>query len=85
MTDPHWCCMDCGKDTDASEEYYMLRNPLWRQAVKRPHRKGMLCLDCVEIRLGRPLNAEDFTEAPVNAQQAAICPALARRLSTPRA
>jgi hypothetical protein len=77
--------MDCGKDTDASQEYYMLRNPLWRQVVERPHRKGMLCLDCVELRLRRPLNADDFTEAPVNAQQAAVCPALARRLSTSRA
>src|SRR5262245_59046254 len=79
--DPHWCCIDCGKDTDSSQEYYMLHDDLWRQLVRRPHRKGMLCLDCAERRLGRDLNAADFKNVPVNAQQAKVCPALARRLS----
>jgi len=59
----------------------MLRDDLWRQLVRRPHRKGMLCLDCAERRLGRDLNEADFKKVPVNTQQAKICPALARRLS----
>lgn len=74
-----WLCMDCGKDTNKSEEYYMLWHKVWR----RIHYKinGMLCLNCAERRLGRPLNSGDFTKAPVNIKQAAICVELAARLA----
>jgi hypothetical protein len=60
-TDNNWLCLDCGKDTLHSKgDYYMLRNRLWRQLVPREQRHGMLCLACVESRLGRPLVSEDF-------------------------
>jgi hypothetical protein len=78
-----WHCMDCAKDTDSAQEFYALRDDLWRMIVRRPRRGGMLCLNCVERRLGRPLHRLDFKPVPVNAGQAAVCQALADRLARP--
>jgi hypothetical protein len=58
MRDSHWLCLDCSKDT--FDEYYGVRDYLWRRAVDRSQRHGMLCLSCLEQRLGRLLRAEDF-------------------------
>jgi hypothetical protein len=33
MRDPNWLCLDCSKDT--FDEYYGVRNHLWRRAVDR--------------------------------------------------
>lgn len=72
-------CMDCGKDTNRSQKYYMLKYKLWRAI----HYKidGMLCLACAEHRLGRPLVRDDFSRAPVNEGQARVCPELALQLA----
>jgi hypothetical protein len=51
-------CMDCGVDTDAIDESYMIHDDLWRAAV--PSEAGMLCVGCCERRLGRRLRREDF-------------------------
>jgi hypothetical protein len=75
---PQWPCMDCGSDTYASEEYYSLRDEVW--ALINPGIDGKLCLECAEIRLGRSLTPEDFTNDPINEAQARLCPSLARRL-----
>jgi Protein of unknown function len=61
MNRNNWLCLDCGKDTfENNEDYYFLRNRLWRRLVAREQRHGMLCRACVERRLGRPLVTEDF-------------------------
>jgi hypothetical protein len=61
MNEIHWLCLDCGKNTFLhNDDYYMLRNKLWRQLVPREQRHGMLCLSCVSVRLGRPLQPDDF-------------------------
>lgn len=73
-----WLCMDCTKDTYESEEYYMLWYRVWRSINYKI--EGMLCLICVEKRLGRGLTGADFSKAPINERQAKICPALADRL-----
>ena len=41
----NWLCLDCGKDTfENNDDYYMLRNRLWRQLVPREQRSGnLLC------------------------------------------
>ena len=72
-------CLDCGVDTYKIEQYYMLRNGVWRSINFK--RSGMLCLACAERRLGRPLAAPDFASVPVNAKQALLCPELALRLA----
>ena len=71
-------CMDCGMNTRATGEYYLLKDPLWRRV--NPLIFGLLCLGCAEDRLGRPLCRADFSSAPLNARWAAVCPQLARRL-----
>ena len=75
---PEKYCLDCGKNTFKAEEYYMIHNHLWRRA--NPKVRGMLCLDCLEKRLGRELRPADFTDAPVNEMQAKLCHALEIRL-----
>lgn len=55
-------CLDCRRDT--SDEYYMVHDELWLEA--NPDDDGMLCVLCLEARLGRQLTAADFTDAPVN-------------------
>ena len=60
MDKSNWLCLDCGKDTLRTDDYYMLRNKLWRELVPREQRHGMLCLACVSKRLDRPLRPEDF-------------------------
>jgi len=67
MRDSNWLCLDCSKDT--FDEYYGVRNHLWRRAVDRSQRHGMLCLSCLERRLGRYLRLEDF-KRPVSEQVA---------------
>jgi hypothetical protein len=57
-------CLDCKINTDAIDEYYMLRNEVWAEA--NPDIDGQLCISCVEHRLGRTLTAADFTDRRVN-------------------
>jgi hypothetical protein len=75
-----WLCLDCTKDTDTSQEYYMLKLKIWKSI--NPKIDGMLCLSCAEKRLGRKLVHRDFTLTPVNFGQARVCPALAERFFT---
>ena len=58
-------CMDCGINTRIIDEYYTLKDKMWLTA--NPRNKGMLCIGCVEQRLGRMLTQEDFRmEVPIN-------------------
>ncbi|QFG12256.1 Hypothetical Protein OBI_RACECAR_152 [Arthrobacter phage Racecar] len=57
-------CMDCPVNTHYIHEYYMVQFDLWYSVV--PSGEGMLCIGCLEDRLGRELTTEDFIEAPVN-------------------
>ena len=64
---PHkgWYCKDCNKNTFESSEvdYYMLTHELWDRIGVGD---GMLCIACVEERLGRKLKAEDLLDCPLN-------------------
>ena len=53
-------CIDCGKDTNLYGEYYMVADELWSAAGMVPF-GGMLCLACLEKRIGRELTPADFT------------------------
>jgi hypothetical protein len=56
-------CKDCGINTLYSEEYYMVKDSIWKTyGVNR----GMLCIGCLETRLGRTLTANDFSDVPIN-------------------
>ena len=58
-------CADCGIDTSAADEYYMLHDRVWRKAAGKDI-EAMLCIGCVETRLGRKLTPRDFTKCAVN-------------------
>lgn len=57
-------CMDCDVDTGKIGEHYMLIDATWNQI--HDSNKGMLCIGCVETRLGRPLTKSDFNDSHVN-------------------
>lgn len=58
-----FACQDCPQDT-LGGDYYMVHNELWDRV--HPSGDGMLCLPCLEKRVGRRLRLSDFTDAPVN-------------------
>lgn len=65
--DPFWdnfLCIDCKVSTLFTNEYYMVNINLWLTA--NPKKGGMLCISCLEGRVGRELHSGDFTSAPIN-------------------
>jgi hypothetical protein len=63
-------CSDCGAPTLSAEpgvraEYYMVHNEVWAAAGAKPA-DMVLCIGCLEKRLGRQLTPEDFSEAKLN-------------------
>lgn len=70
-------CQDCLKDT-GGDDYYMVTDEVWDAA--HPSNAGMICLACLETRIGRGLHRLDFIDAPINhwnAKVQAICLATA--------
>ena len=65
-----FACLDCGVDTAAIDEYYMVTDEVWASAnpADDPDEPGagMLCIGSLERRLGRKLTPSDFTDCPVN-------------------
>jgi hypothetical protein len=58
--------LDCKRDTYKMNEYYMVINRTWRKA--NPAEDGMLCIGCLEERLGRQLSHHDFLWCPLNVE-----------------
>lgn len=62
-------CVDCGTDVCPTEvgraEFYMVHDPVWAAAGIAPN-GGCLCVGCLEARLGRHLDADDFANVPMN-------------------
>jgi len=58
-----WDCVDC--DTNTSYEHYFVKNEIWHGLAKMTE-VGMLCVGCIELRIGRKLSPEDFTDAHIN-------------------
>lgn len=54
-------CQDC----NCHDEGYMVEEGIWL-AAHPAGKKGLLCLHCLEVRLGRPLAPNDFTNALIN-------------------
>ena len=57
-------CKDCRVDVRQLGEWYMVHDHTWAQAGTC--QRGYLCIGCLETRIGRQLNAADFTDVPVN-------------------
>jgi hypothetical protein len=50
--------------TNCNGEYYMVHDDVWSSAFSK--KRGMLCIGCLESRLGKLLTKDDFTAAPLN-------------------
>lgn len=61
-------CLDCHVDTGKIGEHYMLKDDVW--LTIHGSKNGMICLGCVEKRLGRCLTSDDFNDSHVNRPQA---------------
>lgn len=70
-------CDDCRKNVHRLGNYMVLRAAIWLKVKpdaeqKYPGRSngysynGMLCLKCIERRLGRQLRHDDFAALPIN-------------------
>lgn len=59
-------CIDCTVNTFENDEYYMVQFELWETYGVE---EGMLCIGCLEDRMGRQLTSEDFIEAPINHEE----------------
>mgnify|MGYP001608719832 CR=1 FL=1 len=57
-------CLDCGIDTGKIHEHYFVHTILWLKAAGSIH--GMLCVNCMEVRLGRRLQKSDFPNVGIN-------------------
>ena len=57
-------CAACSVNTLHINEYYMVTDEVWLTAW--PDKRGMLCIGCLEDRLGRQLTSDDFTDAQIN-------------------
>lgn len=70
-------CLDCRIDTGKIHEHYMLVDSTWFSI--HASNQGMLCIGCVEKRLGRALVSSDFNNSHVNNPK--LYPMSARLLS----
>lgn len=52
-------CLDCGLHVIRAGHWYMVHDEVWEQTGLDKH-GGVLCLDCLEHRLGRAVSEEDF-------------------------
>jgi hypothetical protein len=65
-------CADCCVGTFTIGEYYMVKDAVWEQAWAGRRKSWqqiddqILCIGCLEKRIGRTLMACDFIDAPVN-------------------
>ena len=59
-----WLCLDCNVHTGDIYEHYFVNTSLWLSVVDS--KNGMLCIGCLENRLGRMLKRSDFTDASIN-------------------
>lgn len=60
-----WLCLDCGVDTSRAREHYFVTRGVWFDEAGAQER-GMLCIGCLERRIGRRLVRGDFPPVHIN-------------------
>lgn len=65
VPDHVFCCVDCQVNTSDLGEYYMVSDAIWA-ATGLDDDGGMLCIGCLESRIGRKLTPADFSDALIN-------------------
>jgi hypothetical protein len=85
-------CIDCGEDTvpvGDRAEWYIVTDAVWSGAgmivahVPEAYEQ-FLCIGCLEARIGRRLNADDFPDLPINDVSHVDDPRYAYTFRTPR-
>ena len=64
-------CVDCGVNCLKINEYYMVTNSCWKRA-RMATLGGLLCVGCLEKRLGKKLTPRNFMDCPLNWRNALI-------------
>ncbi len=64
MNRKKFICLDCRIDTSKANELYMLQDETWK--LTGLGKVGMLCIGCIEDRIGRELTATDFNDSYLN-------------------
>ncbi len=64
MSRKKFICLDCYIDTSKANELYMLQDETWK--LTGLGKVGMLCVGCIESRIGRKLTATDFNNSYLN-------------------
>jgi hypothetical protein len=63
-------CADCRVDVGKINEWYMVHDELYERAWPGhnavPYGHAVLCIGCLETRIGRTLVRRDFANVPVN-------------------
>jgi hypothetical protein len=85
ITAPYGACVDCEFDTFAGREYYTVNDTVWEAASKAspplPGGRGLLCIGCLERRLGRELTCADFpSDNPLNQRGDSLSDRIRNRL-----
>lgn len=70
MSRKKFLCLDCGVDTGKAGEHYMLNDSTWHLTGLGKY--GMLCVKCVEARIGRNLKSTDFNNSYLNKPRTGI-------------
>lgn len=68
MSDNYYKCADCGIDVNEAKEYAFMVKPFtWRTSLRKAGKAGLspstydvVCVECLEKRLGRKLKRRDF-------------------------
>ena len=61
----HFFCVDCGVNVSDKKEHYFVHTSLW-VGVANLSIDQMCCISCLEKRIKRQLNRNDFTDAYIN-------------------
>lgn len=64
MSRKKFLCLDCEIDTGKIHEHYFIVTDLWLSVVGS--KNGMLCVGCLESRIGRLLTKFDFPDVTIN-------------------
>jgi hypothetical protein len=80
-------CCDCGLGTNVAREWFMVKPKVWGEAWagrRKPWHElpgqSVLCIGCLEQRIGRTLCAGDFADTVVNDPEADISERMRQRL-----
>ena len=63
---PGWDCLRLRRRHRRDRRVLLATNEIWHHAVGHEDAHALLCIACLEARLGRSLTSADFPDVPVN-------------------